>query len=312
MEAFFLMLKNVALFVLLAVPGYLLIKSKQLKVSESGTLTKVLTHIGVPFMVLTNVLNMPLTGEAVLSIVEIGILSALFMLLLFFLSAFLTKGETKKRGMMRFCMIFSNNGFLGIPLAQAAFGNSLELSCVIMVNIVANILMFTLGIYLISGDKKQIHIKHVLVNPILIAFVLGIALNLLGVQKIVPITEYSSLFNSIITPLAMLILGIKMATIRLRDLFAKARMYYVSLIRLIISPVLGIILLKVVNVMLPITDGMLIGFFIAFACPTSGLATTFADQYDGDIENSVIYTLGSTLLSVISIPLLYGGLVTML
>ena len=110
----------------------------------------------------------------------------------------------------------------------------------------------------------------------------------------------------------MLILGIKMATIRLRDLFAKARMYYVSLIRLIIFPVLGIILLKVVNVMLPITDGMLIGFFIAFACPTSGLATTFADQYDGDIENSVIYTLGSTLLSVISIPLLYGGLVTML
>lgn len=305
MSTFFVMLKNVIIFVLLAIPGYLLVRSKQLKIQDSGALTKMLTHVGVPFMVLTSTLNVSLTGEFVLSIVEIGILGVLFTLLMFLLTAFLTNGEKKKQGMMRFCMIFANNGFLGIPLVKAVFGDSPVLSYLIIINIITNVLMFTIGVYLISGDKKQINVKRALLNPVLIAFVLGIILNLLGIQNVLPITDYSTFFSGIVTPLSMTILGIKMASVRFRDLFTKWGMYYVSSVRLIIFPLLGTAVLFTMNVFFPITEDMLIGFLIAFACPTAGLAPTFSDQFNGDTENAVSYTLGTTILSVFTIPLLY-------
>ena len=56
---------------------------------------------------------------------------------------------------------------------------------------------------------------------------------------------------------------------------------------------------------------MIIGVFIAFAMPTAGLASTFSDRYDGDTENAVSFTLGSTLFSIATIPVLYWLLLFM-
>ena len=54
-----------------------------------------------------------------------------------------------------------------------------------------------------------------------------------------------------------------------------------------------------------IDSDMVIGVFIAFAMPTAGLASTFSDSFNGDTENAVIFTLGTTVLSVLTIPALY-------
>lgn len=50
---------------------------------------------------------------------------------------------------------------------------------------------------------------------------------------------------------------------------------------------------------------VILGVFVAFAMPTAGLSATFADEYGGDSENAVVFTLGTTVLSVITIPALY-------
>ena len=50
---------------------------------------------------------------------------------------------------------------------------------------------------------------------------------------------------------------------------------------------------------------IILGVFVAFSMPTAGLAATFADEFGGDTENAVIFTLGTTVLSVITIPTLY-------
>ena len=87
----------------------------------------------------------------------------------------------KTRGIMRFCMIFANNGFIGIPLAKAVFGDgSAVMAYLIILNVINNVMLFTLGIFLVSGDKKTISVKKGLMNPVLISFLIGVALNLLG------------------------------------------------------------------------------------------------------------------------------------
>ena len=50
---------------------------------------------------------------------------------------------------------------------------------------------------------------------------------------------------------------------------------------------------------------MVMATFIAFAMPTAGLAPVFADRYNGDVKNATIFTLGTTILSLLTIPLLY-------
>ena len=168
--------------------------------------------------------------------------------------------------------------------------------------------MFTLGAYLISGDKKTVNVKKALLNPVLLAFIAGIVLKLLSVEKAVPeIQTYASYFSGVVTPVSMLVLGIKLAEVPLKKLFTSGRMYYTCLNRLVLFPVLSVALMLLLRTIptLAITENMILGVFISFAMPTAGLASAFSDQYHGDTENAVILTLGTTIVSAAAIPILY-------
>jgi predicted permease len=160
--------------------------------------------------------------------------------------------------MMRFCMVFSNNGFLGIPLAKAVFANSPVVTYLIILNIITNVLMFTLGVYLISGDKSTISVKKALLNPVLIAFVLGVILNLVNVKDYVPeIATFSTHFSNIVTPLSMTILGMKMAGVKFLSLFTKASMYFVSAIKLLAVPALAVGIMFLLKLVFAVTSEMI-------------------------------------------------------
>ena len=310
MDTFMIMLKNVLIFVLLAVPGYLLVRGKVLSGKESGTLSKLLTNIGMPFLIFSSALKLEFSGELTKNIIVAGVLGVVFILVMFFTTGFLCHdAKEKTRGMMRFCAIFANNGFIGIPLVAAVFGQaSVVMAYMIILNILNNVLMFTLGVYLVSGDKKAMDVKKALLNPVLLAFIAGVALNLLGVNSILPeMQTYATHFSGIVTPLSMLVLGMKLADVPMKKLFTSGKMYYVSGLRLVLYPVLAVGMLLVVNMIPGLnlgTDGIL-AFFLAFAMPVAGLASAFADHHHGDGENAVILTLGTTVLSVLTIPALY-------
>jgi len=311
METLLIMLKNVIIFVLLAVPGYLLVRGNMLTQKESGTLSKLLTNVGMPFLILSSTLKLEFSGEFTVSMIVIGLIGVLFTIIMFICSELFVKGETdpKRKNMMRFCSVFANNGFIGIPLARAVFGEaSAVMAYLIILNIITNVLMFTLGVYLISGDKSKINVKKAVLNPVLISFIIGVILNLIGIPKFIPeVQTYATYFSNIVTPLSMVILGMKLAGVKFSKLFTSARMYYVSAIRLIIYPAItvGIMFALSFIPVLPVGADAVTAMFVALAMPTAGLASAFSDQYDGDTEHAVIFTLGTTILSVVTIPALY-------
>lgn len=308
MSEFVIMLRNVLLFVALAIPGYILVKTRLMGEKSSGVLSKLLTYLGMPFLILSSTLNISFTGEFAIKIVLVGLAGVVFTVLFFLLSALLIKNkeDEKRKGMARFCMVFSNNGFLGIPLAKAVFGDSPVVTYLIILNIITNVLMFTLGVYLISGDKKLMSVKKALLNPVLIAFVIGIVLNLVKVTGWVPeIGTFAGHFSNIVTPISMTILGMKMAEIKFLKLFSKWTMYYVSAIKLILMPALALAVSLFFRLFFTVDNEIILGCFIAFAMPTAGLASAFSDRYEGDTENAVINTLGTTMFSIITIPILY-------
>lgn len=318
MDALLIMLKNVVMFVLLALPGFLLVKFKILEKKQSNGLSILLMYVGMPFLIFGSIINNIVFEKEVLSMMSIVFgIGVIYTFIMFFVSKPLTKMECHKKtqGMMRFSAVFSNNGFLGIPLAMAVFGaNSKVLTVVIVLNIITNILMYTLGTYLVSGDKKSISLKKAFLNPVLIAFIIGIIANLLRVKEIVPeVATYTAHFSNLVTPISMTILGMKMGDVKFKELFKSWKTYYVSALKLIVFPavITGIVIL-LNPISQVITTDVLLGVLIAFAMPTAGLASTFSDKFGGDTENAVAFTLGTTVLSIITIPLLYWGVCSLL
>ena len=317
-DALIIMLKNVIVFVALAIPGYLLIKTKLLKKEQSGALSMLLMYIGMPFLIFSSTINNITINTELLATIGIVLgIGVVYTFAMFFVSKPLTKmeREQKAQGMMRFSSVFSNNGFLGIPLAMAVFGaGSMALMVVIILNIVTNVLMYTLGIYLISGDRKAISLKKAFLNPVLIAFVIGIIANLLNVKGYVPeVATYSTHFSNLVTPISMTILGMKMGGVKFLELFKSWKTYYVSALKLVVFPMIIVAIVFVLNqVTAIITPDMVLGVLIAFAMPTAGLASTFSDNFGGDTENAVAFTLGTTVLSIVTIPLLYWAICLLL
>lgn len=312
MEEFIIMLRNVLIFVVLAVPGYILVKGKLLKPEQSGVLSKLLMYLGLPFMIFSGVVkNLTFNQESLLMLGVVALIGIVAVLGMFFASAPLTKMEKDKktRGMLRFCSVFANNGFLGIPLAVAVFGSASPVFTVLIVlNIINNVLMYTLGAYLTTGDKKNISVKKAFLNPVLAAFVLGCICNLLKVKDVVPeVITFSDHFSNVVTPISMTIIGMKLGATSLKTLFCSGKLYYVSFLKLVLFPVAVTALafiLKLVSVDIPV-ESVVLGMFVAFSMPTAGLAATFADEFGGDTENAVIFTLGTTVLSILTIPTLY-------
>ena len=330
MEAFIIMLRKVVMFVGLAIPGFALVKAKMLKQEQSAALSKILTTVAMFFFIMTSTINnvkfdaSSLGVIGVSAIIGIGYTVILFLLskpLSFVEGKELAQGELtkevkewsdKKRGMLRFCSIFSNNGFLGIPLALEVF-DAITLSThaimvLIIINIITNLAMLTLGDYAISGGTSKLNVVKILTNPVVLGFAIGAVINITGVHKVVPeVLSFTTHFSNLVTPISMTILGMKMGSVDLKKVFTFAKMYYAASIKLIATPVIIIAILYTLNALgVQIVDKyVMLGTFIAFAMPTAGLASPLADKNKGDIEGSVVYTLGSTILSVATIPLLY-------
>lgn len=311
MDAFLSMLSSVAIFVALAVPGYLLVKTKTLKVEQSLPLSKLLMWVGMPFLILSSTLGLDLKNSTLLTGMGISLgITIGYVAVWFFITALLTKkqGEEKKRGMVRFCMMFSNNGFLGLPLAEAVFGGTSDpaYSYLVISNVLTNLLMYTIGVYFISGEKKSISLKKVLLNPVFISFVIGIVLNLLNVVDFVPqILVYSNHLKGIVTPVSMVILGMKMGGVKMSSLFTNLKTYTISACKLVLVPIGAVAIAYFLGEWSGVGVALAFAMLIAFGTPTAGLASTFADAYDGDTEGAAVYTLGTTLLSVATMPVLY-------
>lgn len=317
MGEFVVMLRNVLIFVALAIPGYILVKGKMLKPEQSGVLSKLLMYLGMPFLIFSGVVNnLTFDKDSLLMLGVVTLIGIVFIFVMFFVSKPLVAMEKngKTGGMMRFCAVFANNGFLGIPLAVAVFGrDSLVFTVVIVLNIINNTLMYTLGAYLATGDKRNISLKKALLNPVLIAFLLGCVCKLLGVTKYIPeVIVFSDHFSGIVTPISMTIMGMKLGGISISSLFKSRRLYYVSFLKLVVFPMAIVgVLLALRGLRLPM-ESIILGVFVAFAMPTAGLSATFADEFGGDTENAVIFTLGTTVLSVLTIPALYWVLTLLL
>jgi predicted permease len=201
--------------------------------------------------------------------------------------------------------MLANCGFMGIPIMQTFFpGNPEPVIYATVFTVVSNALAFTLGIYAMSGDRKYISAKKAFLNPPTVALIVALPLFFIGVVLPAPVLTTVDYISNMSAPISMLIMGIRLAQIRFADLFKTARVYATVFIRLILSPLFALGVMLLLRLAFQI-DGMVITvMYIILAMPVASTTIAFAEMLDSDVAVSVKCTLLSTMLCVVTIPVL--------
>ncbi|MDO4539027.1 MAG: AEC family transporter, partial [Coriobacteriales bacterium] len=200
----------------------------------------------------------------------------------------------------RFSTIFSNTGFIGIPLAQAMVGAD-GVFYVAVANTVQIVFMWTYGVVLASGDRSQVAPRKVLTNPSLIAMVVGMLCFALSWEPPQLAIKALDSLGNLNTGLVMLVLGANLAKCRLTEVVRDLAVWKACGLRLLVMPLITLALLFVLPRVGIAAQTIVIMYQ---AMPVAAAASLFAHSYgrDGDFATAVVAL--STLCSLATMPLM--------
>lgn len=196
----------------------------------------------------------------------------------------------------RMCVVFSNNGFMALPLLSAMFGETGVFlgSAHIVVMAIA---LWTYGVMQVNRDYRFSPMR-ILYNPGVIAALLGLALFVSPFTLPSDVSAALTHIANLNTPLAMLVLGGYLAQTDLRACFTDLRIWQVSAVRLLVIPAITMALLLVV----PLDHTAKLTLLVGTAAPTAIASAMFAQMYGSDYLYSTKVVALTTILSLVTLP----------
>lgn len=212
---------------------------------------------------------------------------------------FVRKKEGKEFEIERFSSVYSNCGFMGIPLVNAIYHEEGVFYLTAFIT-VFNLVVWTHGVILISGQKDLRQVVKVFYSPTIISILLGLITFFAQVK--LPQTALTALgyIKDMNTPVAMIVSGVTIAATNVPKLLKNIRVYYVCFLKLLVMP---LILAVPFSLLSGVDEIVRMTILIAAAAPPAAMCTLLSIRYGkNSIYSSEIFTAG-TILSVGSLPL---------
>ena len=321
---------NVTLFFIMMVPGIIMKKKNMVTDTFGKCLSGLVLYIAQPALIFLAYLrdfDMNILVNSVwvflLSVIIHSLFSAVAMI------SFRRAPESVSR-MLKFATVFSNAAFMGIPLIRAVLEPSFPGATMYasIYNITFNLFLWSLGVYICtsgrdgnreerigSAERRRARVKSilsvtakVLIHPVTLAAALGLIFFILPINSYVPaiVVESLTMLQSLVAPLSMLIIGIRLAEMNIRDIFRDKHMYLFLALRHILLPLAVILIVKILPLIgLNIHESVGMVSVILASTPAASSVTMFAERYDCDAQYASRAVVTSTLLSVITMPLMF-------
>lgn len=297
-----LLLQQMIIMFLLMSVGFVGSKIGMITEETSKRLSAIVVNIANPAMILVSgISDERMEGRELLSLTVVILTIYAVLLLLAYLLPVLLRVDPKSRGVYQAMTVFSNIGFMGYPIIAALYGSSAVLYGALY-SIPFNILIYTFGVSALrkkenGEEKKKLSLKEVL-NIGVITSIISLILYLWQIRVPGFLTDTLNYLGNLTAPLSMMVIGASMTSISLRELFTDVRLLLFSLIKLLLIPVLGMLLIRQV-----VTNEVICGvFMIMLATPAGSMTAMLAQEYDGDYETASRGVTLTTLLSVITMP----------
>lgn len=305
------------LFILIAV-GFLCQRTKLLTEEANKCMADIVMYFVTPCVIINAFGSTLYAKEELLEILKnIGIVAiiavAVHILMIVIVSVIFRAKNEDRRRLMRFSAVFSNAGFIALPLAQALIDTPTSHEGALYAAVylaVFNIVLWTWGLIDMSGDVKSMNAKKIILNPGIIGVVVGMLIftsplyvNIGGTAGIVLptiIADAISAMGALNLPLPMLMVGFYLGKANLIEAFKDGGTYLCIALRLVVFP-LAVLL---VTYLLGVRGNVLIVSVIGASAPVGATATIFSAKFNRDTELSVRLVSLSTILSMITMPLI--------
>lgn len=286
--------QTAAMFLLMAV-GFALYKTKRIDEPGSRSIASALLYAVMPATLINSLLlertpaNTALLARSTLAAAAAMLLSVAAARLIY-----------RKSGVDAFAAAFSNAGFVGIPLVQAAFGADAAF-CIVGYMVLLCFLQYTYGVALLTGEKLFFRPAALAKNPVIWGTAIGLTLYFGGFGSSLSslLTSFLGSLAGLNAPLGMILLGVYLAQSELGATFTTPRLYGLCAVRLVLIPLLTAALLF----LLPLSHELKLCLLIASAAPVGAGAATYAQLFGGDYRYAGQAVALSSLLSVATLPL---------
>lgn len=288
------------LFILLAL-GFVLGKAKVITKEGSTGLVNLVMYIVTPAMNIY-AFQQPYVKEDMRNFCIVGAAAAVSILVLAVLGRlFIHDKDGDRCRTLRFALQFTNCGYMGYPLLNAIIGPRAVFFGSAYVA-VFNILSWSWGVYAITGERKMLQVRKMLLNPGVIGVAIALALYLLQIRLPDVIGTPLKYMAEMNTPLPMVIVGYQLSHANFKRALSGVWTWVTLGLCLIVSPLLtlGAVLALGLEPLIALV------LVIIMSTPPAAVLSLFSQLFGKDTELSSSVVSVYTLISVVTMPLMIG------
>ncbi|MGN0498241.1 MAG: AEC family transporter [Acutalibacteraceae bacterium] len=288
------------IFILIAV-GVICGKTKLIKEEGAQCLTSIVLYAVTPCLMVeafqrefdpSMLLNLAIVALAAFGVHIISIIIARLLV---------HDKDKSRQTVLRFAVVFSNCGFMCLPLEEALLGSEGVFYGGAFVA-VFNIMVWSYGLVMMSGDKKQLSIKRLVLNPGIMGVLIGLIFFLLSIKLPDIVMAPISFLSDLNTPLPMLVIGYYLYKSSIREALCDKKAYVAIALRLIAIPIISLAVLYLCG----IRGTILLSTVIAASAPVAATTTMFATKFNKSIPVSVNLVSLSTIFSIATMSAIVG------
>lgn len=286
------------LFILIAV-GYICGKINFINDNTAKHITDIVLYFVTPCVIINAyqvefkpdiLVNLGITA---LCAVGVHLISIIIVTLVF------RGNNINKRSVLRFGTVFSNCGFMSLPLQQAIIGQEGVLYGAAFLG-VFNVFLWSYGVVCMSGSKESFSKRTLLLNPGILGVIVALVLFLFSIKLPIVIAQPIEYLAGLNTPLPMIIIGFYLSNSKISNGLKDKDAWISTILRLLVIPVVCLAIMYFVG----IRGNILITVAIAISAPIAAATTMFATKFNKDTELSVNIVSLSTIFSIITMSCL--------
>ena len=310
--ALLLLRQVVTMFILIAV-GYVLYRTKKISGESGKIFGNLLIYVSLPCVIVKSFL-IGKTPEMTRGL----LISAAAALASLLVSMLISALFFKKDGIASFAGAFSNPGFFGIPLITASLGDGAVVYVAFYIAFL-NLLQWSYGTMLLTRKTARradsgtaglpgavaaalSMVKRLVTAPFMIAIIIGLLLYASGITLPSVITQSVGILAGLNTPVAMFAIGVYLAGVKPSVMLRRKSLPMISLVRLVLVPLATLVILFLLPSSCP--KELPLAILISSACPVGSNIAVYARLYGADDAYATETVIYSTLLCIVTIPLI--------
>lgn len=286
---------------LLLVLGFVLFKCHIFDEYTNKKISALIVNVASPMLIISSIAGVEGSNKSIVFLmIGAGILMYIGFIILGKIINRLFPFPKKDWPVYECMVVFANTGFMGYPVLLDVFGQE-AVFYASLIHMAFNFFVYTYAIMcLTKGDDSEfkLNFKQLLTPGIILIFV-GIFIYLFDIQLPSVLMDTINSVGSLTAPLSMMMIGSSLAVYPIKDSFTDWRSYVFAFVRLMIVPFVTMIMCRLLHI-----DAYYANItIITNAMPVGSMVLKLATQYNANVKIVTRNIVVSTLLSVITIPI---------